>query len=132
MKTGSIKQKVKFSVSPKEVYEALMNSKKHSAFTGTKCTIGKKEGSVYSAYDGYIVGKNLKLVPGKKIVQTWRAVDGKWPDDHYSEITFDLKSSGKGTELTFSQKKIPIGQVAEFTQGWKEHYWERMHDYFSR
>ena len=132
MKTGSIKQQVIIPAKPLEVYNALMDSKKHSAFTSSVCKIGKKEGSPYSAYDGYIRGKNIKLVPGKKIVQTWQAVDGQWPEDHFSEITFGLKASPKGTLIEFSQKGIPAAQVAEFKKGWPEHYWEPLKAWFSR
>lgn len=132
MKTKDIKQKVIITAKPTEVYEALMDSKKHSVFTGSVCKIGKKEGSGYSAYDGYIVGKNLKLIPGKKIVQTWRAIDGVWPEDHYSEITFDLKSHSKGTEINFYHKNVPENQIEEFKKGWPEHYWEPLKNYFSK
>ena len=132
MKTKDIKQKVILPAKQLAVYNALMDSKKHSAFTSSVCKIGKKEGAVYSAYDGYINGKNVKLVPGKKIVQTWQAIDGVWPEGYYSEITFDLKSNPKGTELTFLHKGVPENQVDEFKSGWKEHYWEPMKLYFSK
>jgi activator of HSP90 ATPase len=132
MKTKSFKQKITIKATPQEIYDALMDSKKHSAFTGDAAKIGKKEGDAYSAYGGYIVGKNVKLVPGKKIVQTWRSVDGKWPEDHYSEITFDLKKSGKGTELTFTHKNVPENQVAEFKRGWHDHYWKPMREFLEK
>lgn len=132
MKTKDIKQKVTFQVSPAEVYKALMDSKIHSAFTSSVCKIGKKEGSSYSAYDGYINGKNVKLIPGKKITQTWQAVDGVWPEGYYSEITFDLKAIKNGTELNFLHKGVPINQLDEFKKGWVEHYWEPMKDYFKK
>jgi activator of HSP90 ATPase len=132
MKTKDIKQKTIIPAKPKEVYDALMDSKKHSAFTGSVCKIGKKEGAAYSAYDGYIVGKNVKLIPGKKIVQTWRAIDGVWPEDHDSEITFELKAHPKGTELNFLHKNVPENQVGEFKKGWGEHYWEPMKMYFAK
>jgi activator of HSP90 ATPase len=132
MKTKNIKQKALIPATPLEVYNALMDSKKHSAFTFSVCKIGKKEGASYSAYDGYIKGKNIKLVPGKKIVQTWQPVDGVWPEDHFSEITFDLKASPKGTEIAFLQTGVPVNQVEEFKKGWPEHYWEPLKAYFSQ
>src|SRR5574337_1303023 len=132
MKTKTFKQKVTIKATPQEIYEALMDSKKHSAFTHAVAKIGKKEGAAYSAYDGYIVGKNVKLVPNKKIVQTWRSVDGVWPEDHYSEVTFEMKKAGKGTELLFTHKNVPENQVAEFKSGWKEHYWEPLKDYLEK
>jgi activator of HSP90 ATPase len=132
MKTKDIKQKTIIPADPLEVYNALMDSKKHSAFTLSVCKIGKKEGDVYSAYDGYITGKNVKLIPGKKIVQTWQAVDGVWPDGYFSEITFDLKAVPKGTEITFLHKNVPEKQVEEFKKGWPEHYWEPLKVYFAK
>jgi activator of HSP90 ATPase len=132
MKTKDIKQKVIIPATPLEVYNALMDSKKHSAFTGSICKIGKKEGSAYTAYDGYINGKNVKLVPGKKIVQTWQSVDGVWPEDHFSEVTFDLKATPKGTEVSFLHKGVPVNQVEEFKKGWPEHYWKPMKNYFAK
>jgi activator of HSP90 ATPase len=132
MKTKDIKQKAIIPAKPLEVYNALMDSKKHSAFTFSVCKIGKKEGAPYSAYDGYIKGRNVKLVPGKKIVQTWQAVDDVWPEDHFSEITFELKASPKGTEVAFTHKGVPVNQVEEFKKGWPEHYWEPLKAYFSK
>jgi len=40
------------------------------------------------AYDDYIAGKNIELVPDKKIVQDWRAVDG--PEGYFSRVTFEI------------------------------------------
>ncbi|CAN5734444.1 hypothetical protein BH11BAC7_BH11BAC7_26220 [soil metagenome] len=132
MKTKDIKQKVIIPATPLDVYNALMDSKKHSAFTFSVCKIGKKEGSSYSAYDGYIIGKNVTLIPGKKIVQTWQPVDGVWPEDHFSEITFDLKATAAGTEINFTHKNVPVNQVEEFKKGWPENYWEPLKIYFTQ
>ena len=70
-----IHQTVTLKVPPHEVYEALMDSRKHAAFTGGKAKISRAVGGKFSAYDNYIAGKNVDLVPDKKIVQDWRAVD---------------------------------------------------------
>jgi len=45
MKTNIIKQKVRFKASPLQVYSALMDSKKHSGFTGEPAKISAKEGA---------------------------------------------------------------------------------------
>ena len=124
LKTKTIRQKINLRANPKQVYEALMDSKKHSAFTGDKATIGKKEGAGYSAYSGYIKGKNVKLVPGKKIIQTWKATDEQWPKGHDSEVTFEFAKSATGTQLIFTHKKVPASRYEEFRDGWKKHYWE--------
>src|SRR3972149_12205989 len=102
MKT--IKQKVAFKVKSREVYEALMNSKKHSAFTGGKAKISGRVGGSFSVYDGYATGKNLKLVKDKTIVQTWRASD--WEEGHYSTVTFNFVPTKNGCLLTFIQEDV--------------------------
>ena len=83
-----IQQTVTFNASPHEVYEALMDSEKHAAFTGGKAEISRAVGGSIMAYDDYIAGKNIELVPDRKIVQDWRASD--WPAGYFSRITFEL------------------------------------------
>ncbi|MCX6081011.1 MAG: SRPBCC family protein [Chloroflexi bacterium] len=119
-----IEQMVIFKASPHEVYEALMDSGKHSAFTKSVALISAEMGAEYSAYDGYITGKNLELVPDAKIVQSWRAVD--WPEDHFSVVTFLFTPVGAGTRLDFTQTNLPPGTEEEFIQGWIDNYWEPM------
>lgn len=124
MKTKSFKQKVIFKgATPKEVYDALMDSKKHARFTDGAAKISKKIGGDFSVFDGYAVGKNLVLIEGKKIVQSWRANEEGWDQEHYSEITFDLKKVKGGTELTFTHKNVPDEKVNSIKQGWKDYYW---------
>ncbi len=65
----NINQTVTFKTTPHEVYEALMDSKKHAAFSGGAANISRAVGGEMMAYDGYIAGKNIELVPDKKIVQ---------------------------------------------------------------
>lgn len=120
----SIKQVVKFKATPHEVYEALMDSKKHSEFTNGKAVISRKVGGKFTAFDGYSEGENLKLTEDKLIEQTWRASD--WPDGHFSTVKFELKKDKAGTILTFTQKNIPDDQAKSITQGWKDYYWTPM------
>ncbi len=125
-----IKQTVIFKATPHEVYEALMDSKKHAAFTGSKAMISREVGGSYTAYDDYIAGKNIELVPDKKIVQDWRAVD--WPEGYYSRITFEFAAVPDGTRMDFTHADLPEGTEQEFTQGWIDNYWEPMKAYFEK
>jgi len=85
----TIRQTVEIAAKPEDVYEALMDSKKHSRFTGGKCVISRKVGGTFSVFDGYAEGENLELVKGKRIVQSWRDTD--FPEGKYSKVTFSLK-----------------------------------------
>ena len=125
--TKTIKQKVYFKASPNEIYSLLMDSRKHSEFTGSTAKISNKENGKFEAYDGYIEGQNIKLVRGKKIIQKWRGSD--WPEDHYSTAEFSLKRKGEGCELSFVQKNVPDKQYAPIKQGWIDFYWNPIKEY---
>ncbi len=132
MKTRTIRQTVDFSAKCHDVYEALMDSKKHSEFTGSKCVISRKVGGKVSAFDGYIVGENIEVVPDKKIVQNWRAEEECWPPDYYSKVTFALKPTRNGTRMTFTHSGVPVKCGDRFDTGWQEHYWVPMREMFER
>jgi activator of HSP90 ATPase len=120
----TIRQTVTIKASPHQVYEALMDEKKHTALTGGGAKISRREGGSFSIYDGEIEGQNLKLVPDKKIVQSWRYSD--WPEGHYSTATFSLEETEKGTRLIFLQTGVPDDKCDEIKQGWKDYYWKPM------
>jgi hypothetical protein len=70
MKTKTIRQQVTFKdTTPHELYEWLMDSKKHSQFTGQKAVINRKVGGKFKAGDGWIEGMNLELIQDKLILQ---------------------------------------------------------------
>jgi activator of HSP90 ATPase len=116
-----MRQTATFKTSPHEVYEALMDAKKHAAFTEGAAKISRQVGGTFSISDGEIEGKNLELVPDRKIVQAWRYSD--WPVGHYSTATFELEKIDKGTRLTFTQRDVPDDKYEDIKQGWKDYYW---------
>jgi uncharacterized protein YndB with AHSA1/START domain len=120
-KTKTIKQKVTFKASPLDVYDALMDSKKHSIFTKREAKISRKVGGKYSVYDGYATGKNIELIPGEKIVQTWHASD--WEKNVISTVTFELHQTKNGTQLVFTHGGVPAEYSTSMAQGWKDFYW---------
>jgi activator of HSP90 ATPase len=124
MNTKTIRQTVKFPASPLEVYELLMDSKKHQSLSGEAARIGKKVGGQFSAWGGHISGFNLVLNPGKKIVQAWRAT-GWWPE-HYSIAIFDIQEVAGGSKLTFTQIGVPPNRYSGHYRGWIEAYWTPM------
>ena len=117
----TMRQTATFKTSPHEVYEALMDAKKHAAFTEGAAKISRQVGGTFSISDGEIEGKNLELVPDRKIVQAWRYSD--WPVGHYSTATFELEKIDKGTRLTFTQRDVPDDKYEDIKQGWKDYYW---------
>lgn len=120
----TIRQSVTFQCSPHKVYEVLMDSRRHSRFSGAAARISRKVGGAISAYDGYIEGVNLELIPDRKIVQQWRASD--WPKGTTSVVRFTLAKEGTRTRLAFTQSGVPASQYAQLKQGWIEFYWKPM------
>jgi activator of HSP90 ATPase len=120
----SIRQTATFKTTPHEVYEILMDSKKHGQFTGSEAKISRKVGGKFTIYGGEISGENLELLPDQKIVQSWRYSD--WPEGIYSKVIFSLEPTVKGTRLTFTQSGVPDDKYEDIKQGWKDYYWEPM------
>ena len=123
MKTKIIQHTVLLRATPKEVYDALMDQKKHAQFTGERARIRAKPGAAFSCYDGYITGITLELEPARRIVQAWRSRG--WPPGHFSIVMFELaKRPGGRTQLRFTQVGVPANDYAKKNQGWRTHYWQ--------
>ena len=61
MRTRTIRQTVSFKASPHDVYELLLDPRKHAAFTGSTAKISRRVGGSFSVFDGYAAGKNKVL-----------------------------------------------------------------------
>ena len=130
-KTTTIRQVHFIPATPIQVYEAYMDPKKHAKFTSGEATCTRKVGGKFSAWDGYITGKNTELVKGKRIVQEWQTTE--WPEGYGpSTLEISLAKKGDGTELTMVHTKVPAEQAAEYEQGWIDYYWEPLKNYFQK
>jgi len=130
LKTGVIRQKVLIPKStPEAVYRALLSSKEHGEFTGSPAKVNGRAGAKFTAWDGYISGKNVSLTQNKKIEQEWQT--SEFPEGYGPSILrISLKKKGDGTELTMFQSKVPASQVKRYDEGWHDSYWNPMKEYF--
>jgi activator of HSP90 ATPase len=124
MKTRTIRQTVHFSASSHDVYELLMDHRKHASFTGGAVKISRKVGGSFSVFDGYATGKNIELTADKKIVQSWRASD--WVIGVFSEVSFTFSENPTGCTLRFIHSGVPSDQFTAIKQGWIDFYWNPM------
>jgi uncharacterized protein YndB with AHSA1/START domain len=123
-----IHHRVVMHATPKQVFEALMDQKKHAQFTGASAKIIRKAGGAFRCYGTYITGITLEALPGKRIVQAWRSRD--WPKGHYSVVTFALaKRAGGKTQLRFTQIGVPASDYTDKNRGWRTYYWEPLKRY---
>ncbi len=116
---------------PKQVYDAWLNSKAHGAMTGGGAARASRvKGGKFTAWDGYCSGTNLELEPDKRIVQAWRTTEFA-PSDPDSRLEVLLEEAAGGTKVTIRHTNIPDGQGAAYRQGWRDFYLKPMREYFS-
>lgn len=125
MDTKTIRHTVTFKKTPDEIYNMLMNADEHAAFTGESAKIDPEVGGEFSCYSEYITGTNVDLVPGGKIVQSWRGSD--WPDSATSTVTYEFTiNNDGGTTLEFTHEGVPADKADDINSGWVEHYWNKL------
>jgi uncharacterized protein YndB with AHSA1/START domain len=116
---------------PRAVYDTWLDSRGHTAMTGSTAKMSAKVGAKVSAWGGYISGRNPELVPGKRIVQSWRTT--KFTDEHEdSTVTVTLASAKTGTRLTLRHANVPDGQTSYERGGWQNSYFAQMKAYFAK
>jgi activator of HSP90 ATPase len=138
----AIHQEVEFNASRQRVYAALTDTKqfdaviKLSAAVKSGMALGDKPtdisdvpGGRFVIFGGHIIGRQIELVRGERIVQAWRVVD--WDPGVYSIAKFALADNGAGSKLTFDHTGFPAGQAQHLADGWKMNYWEPLAKFLS-
>jgi uncharacterized protein YndB with AHSA1/START domain len=126
----TIRQTATFKASPRAVYQALMDSRRHAAFSGMPAKIDPRVGGRFKTYGSYLEGVTIELVPNKMIVQFWRSRN--WPPYHYSTVTFGLSPIPGGTRLRFTQRGVPSNDYRAKRSGWISQYWKKMKAFLER
>ena len=121
---STIHQEVTFSAAPSRVYEFLVDSRRFAEVTGAPATGDASEGAAFSAFGGHISGRHVELVPGRRVVQAWRAKT--WPDGVYSLVRFELAPAGSGTKLVFDHDAFPDDMKDHLSKGWQSNYWDNI------
>lgn len=165
---GNVIQTAQFpGLTPEALYNAYLSAKDHAAMTGypamfyrpsakSEVPVGQ-EGDELRAFgvpgkDGklqYLIGGwILRLVPGKEIVTTWRAVnwaDAEHPNgpDLESILILTFKKNYAGAEIDLVQVNVPddvavdpatsepTSETSHVNTNWYYRYWEPMHKYFA-
>ena len=113
---------------PDKVYQAWLNTEQHTGMTGGKAVISDEVGGEFTAWDGYISGKNLELNPPLRIFQSWRTTEFETSDpDSLLEITF--VAEGPATRVTIRHSELPDHGM-QYQQGWIDAYFKPMKEYF--
>jgi activator of HSP90 ATPase len=121
---SNIHQEVTFSATPARIYETLVDSKHFGELTGAPASGASTEGASFSVFGGHITGRHVELVPGKRVVQAWRAKT--WPEGLYSIARFELQAVGNTTRLVFDHDGFPDDMKEHLAKGWQSNYWEKL------
>lgn len=121
--------KTSIDTTAEKIYTAWLNSEGHTKMTGGVAIISDTVGGKFTAWDGYIQGKNIQLELNKRILQSWRTSQfEKQEQDSQLEILFN-EVDGR-TEITLIHTELP-NSGEHYRKGWNEHYFQPMKDYFS-
>lgn len=126
----SLRASVVLPVDPDTLYLAWIDGEAHAAMTGAPAESDPRVGGRFTAWEGYIEGTHLELVPGERIVQAWRSADfPEGASDSRLELRFEAVPGG--CRLTLVHTEIPDGQGPGYEQGWEDYYFEPMAEHFS-
>jgi activator of HSP90 ATPase len=130
----SIHQEAVMNASRKRVYEALTSAGQFNEITKIAAAVDKAisldksptilspdVGGAFSLFGGIIIGRQIELVPDRRIVQAWRV--SYWAPGAYSIAKFELVEQGIGTKIVFDHTGFPKGDAETLASGWKAHYW---------
>jgi activator of HSP90 ATPase len=127
----SFKISTLLSGSPDRIFKAWLDAKQHAEFIGADARIEPFTEGTFTIWDGYISGRNLLVKDPTQIIQAWRTTDFP-PESPASELDLRFEKNGNNTRLTLTHTNIPDGLGEALKQGWLDHYFEPMKDFFSR
>lgn len=116
---------------PAAVFRAWLDGAIVTEFTGSPAQGDDQPANAFTAWDGYISGKNLEISPPHRILQSWRTTE--FPEgapDSRLEITFEAHP--EGTLLRLAHSEIPEGQGEDYRIGWEDYYFAPLREYFSK
>jgi uncharacterized protein YndB with AHSA1/START domain len=116
---------------PERVYSAWLDSSAHTAFTGASAKIDPSIGGKFSVLNGSVSGRTVELLPGRRIVQTWRAKE--FPSgSRDSRLEIQFESADGATRVTILHSALPPGQGEQLKQTWIMRYFQPLRAYFAR
>lgn len=136
----AIHQQVTIKAAAARIYDTLSNAAQFQKFSllstdvppamlaAHPAQLSAEPGSAFSLFGGIIEGRQIELVPAKRVVQAWRV--NNWDAGLYSVARFELNDSAGATTITFEHTGFPKGAGAHLAAGWKSHYWDGLTKFF--
>lgn len=128
--TDTVTLRFQFGCSTGEIYDFLTNAQRISYTTRAPAVIDARVGGKMEMFAGAVSGTYLELVPGEKIVQSWRM--SSWAENAFSNVTITLMTADNGTTLTLHQTNIPsrdqsgFDVIKQVEEGWRSRFFQQM------
>lgn len=129
-----IHQEAVINADPEAVYEVLTDGERFAAATGMSAQLGDREGETFACFDGRIEGRQIELVPGRRIVQAWRfgaAHPDVWDAGVYSVVRFTLAAEGDATRFVIDHAGVPPEWHDHIATGYPTFYQQPLERYFA-
>lgn len=125
----SIHQEITFQESADSLYELLLSGQRFGEFTSAPAEIDASEGGGFSCFGGQIIGRNIELVPGERIVQAWRVA--AWAEGVFSIVRFRFEQMESAARVTLDHTGFPDEFGEHLESGWPKMYWEPLRAYLA-
>ncbi|MGH3627376.1 MAG: SRPBCC domain-containing protein [Sciscionella sp.] len=129
-----IHQESIINATPQAVYEVLTDGQRFAAATGMPAQISDREGETSTLFDGRVEGRQIELVPGRRIVQAWRFGANHpscWDAGLYSIVRFTLSGQGDGTRFVIDHTAVPPQWHEHISGGYPDCYQQPLERYFA-
>jgi activator of HSP90 ATPase len=129
-----IRQSIVLPASSESLFDAYLDSAKHSAFTGFPVIIGGEAGSPFEAFAGQLSGTILAVARPRLIVQSWRSTKFNAGDpDSILILAFtpDVSNFEHG-RIDLIHLDVPQHDYDDVVDGWSKYYWEPWRAYLQR
>jgi uncharacterized protein YndB with AHSA1/START domain len=110
------------------VWQCLTDPDLIDGWGGGPATMDAKLGTEFELWGGDIWGKNIEVIPHKKLKQEWYA--GEW--DQPSIVTFEISGSGKQTNVQLTHEQMPENEQKSLEDGWQQYYLGPLKEYVEK
>lgn len=119
----SFSWRMRWGVPMEELYAALTDQRRASAYTRSAASMDVKAGGQFSFLGGVISGYYVDVQAPTLLKQQWRL--GSWPVGVHSSVVLQLVKEEPGvTMLEFAQSGIPAGQLQSVQEGWRANFFD--------
>ena len=121
------KKYYKINTETEILFSALTNAATIQLWTGEPAIMEPIEGTEFSLWEDSIVGRNISIVPGKKLVQEWYFGEVEEP----SIVTIILHEDKNHTSVELRHTNIPDDIYDNIIQGLNENYFGALIDFYT-